>query len=277
METNEHQLKALIAKGEGLVIEFKACRNQLPKSVYETVCSFLNRHGGTLLLGVQDDGKVQGIAPEAVDRIHKEFVHREYASGATSRLIIEYGRVVTDNPSRPHGFGLLTPETMVPYQKNPILSAFFREIDRADELGSGMRKMMLYGRKYGGADPQLIEGDNFRMIISVPEFGKNPAKPSTIRKRIEPGAESRAESKAESKAESGAEKILSLIQDGPLSKSEIARKLELKTITGSLNRSIKGLLFEGMIEYTIPGKPNSRLQKYRITLKGKAILENRHA
>jgi ATP-dependent DNA helicase RecG len=133
--------------------------------------------------------------------------------------------------------------------------------------------MMLYGKRYGGADPQLIEGDSFRMIISVPEFGKNPAKPPRIRKRAESGAESRAESGAES----GAEKILSLIQDVPLSKSEIASKLELKTVTGSLNRSIKGLLFEGMIEYTIPGKPNSRLQKYRITPKGKAILENRHA
>lgn len=36
--------------------------------------------------------------------------------------------------------------------------------------------MMLYGKKYGGTDPQLIEGDVFRMIISVPEFGENPAK-----------------------------------------------------------------------------------------------------
>ncbi|MEI7696349.1 MAG: hypothetical protein WCI64_12000 [Chlorobium sp.] len=35
-----------------------------------------------------------------------------------------------------------------------------------------MRKMMMYGKTYGGADPQLIEGDVFRMIISVPEFGE---------------------------------------------------------------------------------------------------------
>jgi ATP-dependent DNA helicase RecG len=35
--------------------------------------------------------------------------------------------------------------------------------------------MMLYGKKYGGSDPQLIEGDIFRMIISIPEFGENPA------------------------------------------------------------------------------------------------------
>ena len=29
---------------------------------------------------------------------------------------------------------------------------------------------MLYGKKYGGAAPQLIEGDIFRMIVSVPDF-----------------------------------------------------------------------------------------------------------
>lgn len=63
----------------------------------------------------------------------------------------------------------------VPFPKNPILGAFFREIDRADELSSGMRKMMRYGKAYGGADPELIEGEVFRMIITVPEFSNNPA------------------------------------------------------------------------------------------------------
>lgn len=71
--------------------------------------------------------------------------------------------------------GTLKPETFAPYPKNPVIGAFFREIDRADELGSGMRNLMLYGKKYGGADPQLIEGDIFQMVISVPEFGESPA------------------------------------------------------------------------------------------------------
>jgi ATP-dependent DNA helicase RecG len=52
-----------------------------------------------------------------------------------------------------------------------VIGAFFREIHRADELGSGMRKLMRYGKAYGGADPELLEGDIFRMIIRVPEFG----------------------------------------------------------------------------------------------------------
>ena len=74
MNTNAHQLKALIDKGEGLDIEFKTCLNQLSRDVYETVCAFLNRHGGTILLGVQDSGAVQGIEPDAVEQIRKDFV-----------------------------------------------------------------------------------------------------------------------------------------------------------------------------------------------------------
>ncbi len=104
-------------------------------------------------------------------------IHREYSSGVPARLIIEYGQVSTWNANRPHGFGLLNPDSFAPYPKNPAIGSFFREIDRVDELDSGMRKMMMYGKKYGGADPQLIEGDVFRMIISVPEFGEKPSDP----------------------------------------------------------------------------------------------------
>lgn len=39
---------------------------------------------------------------------------------------------------------------------------------------------MLWAKKYGGQDPQLIEGDNFRMILAVPEFGQNPAKSTKV-------------------------------------------------------------------------------------------------
>jgi ATP-dependent DNA helicase RecG len=66
-------LQQLLRDGEGLTVEFKRCVSELPKSVYETVCSFSNRYGGYLLLGVEDDGTVTGVAPEAVERIKKDF------------------------------------------------------------------------------------------------------------------------------------------------------------------------------------------------------------
>ena len=67
-------LKALIKQGEGISIEFKECRHTLNRDVYKTVCAFLNRHGGTILLGVTDSGKVQGIDSDSVTRIKKDFV-----------------------------------------------------------------------------------------------------------------------------------------------------------------------------------------------------------
>ena len=88
-----------------------------------------------------------------------------------AKLIIERGQVRTENSNKPHGLGVLDPATFTPFPKNPVIGAFFREIHRADELGSGMRKLMKYGKAYGGDDPQMVEGDVFRIVVKVPEFG----------------------------------------------------------------------------------------------------------
>lgn len=74
MDTNEHKLFELISRGEGIDLEFKTCRNQLSRDVYESVCAFLNRHGGTILLGITDSGDIQGIEQGAVEQIKKDFV-----------------------------------------------------------------------------------------------------------------------------------------------------------------------------------------------------------
>lgn len=489
MKLSEYQIKTLITQGEGVSLEFKTCREQINRDVYETVCAFLNRHGGTLLLGVNDAGKITGIAPETVDQIRKGFVtainnpqklspptylsidaatvdgesilvvyvpessqvhrcngriydrnedgdfditdstsqvahlylrkqtsfsenrvypwiqpedlradliercrryvrinhknhpwtdmddekmlksaqlvqidpetrksgvtlagvmlfgtdmqilhvcpphrtdcilrkvdvdryddrdlirtnlldsydrilafiqkhlpdpfylegmerrslrdaifrevasniliHREYASGVPARLIIERGKVTTYNASRPHGFGLLDPETAVPYPKNPILGAFFREIDLADELGSGMRKMMLYGKKYGGTDPQLIEGDVFRMVISVPEFDlveKTPEKGEDV-----PGLSQVSPKSVPSPSQVGILRSCLKVKDI----GELMGLVGQTNRTRFRNQEIKPLLESGWLEMTIPDKPTSSRQKYRTTEAGRKTL-----
>jgi len=94
MDATEQKLLALIRKGEGLDLEFKTCREQLNRDVYETVCAFLNRHGGTLLLGVRDSGEVQGIDPDAVEQIQKDFATKTEETTQTQQVTQQVGRLL---------------------------------------------------------------------------------------------------------------------------------------------------------------------------------------
>ena len=60
-----------------------------------------------------------------------------------------------------------------------------------------------------------------------------------------------------------------------LSSAEIAHALEHKTLSGNLRVVIPQLRNDGLIEYTIPEKPRSKNQKYRLTDKGKQLLIKR--
>ena len=76
-------------------------------------------------------------------------------------------------------------------------------------------------------------------------------------------------------AQSGAQSdsILLLLVDSPLSSSELADALGLEAKTGAFKRALKALVDQGLIAYTLPDKPTIRLQKYRLTEKGKAFLD----
>ncbi len=64
-------------------------------------------------------------------------------------------------------------------------------------------------------------------------------------------------------------RILSSLMNGPLSRKELSENLGHKKISGQLNRLISMLKKKGEIAYLIPDKPQSRLQKYLLTDKGK--------
>ena len=52
--------KSVLKAGEGVSIEFKRCGNQPAADTFKTVCSFANRQGGSIYLGVLDDGSAEG-------------------------------------------------------------------------------------------------------------------------------------------------------------------------------------------------------------------------
>ena len=69
------KLDGYLSRGEGLSLEFKRCGNQPGADTFETICSFANRQGGSILLGVLDDGAVEGIDARAVSAIERNIVN----------------------------------------------------------------------------------------------------------------------------------------------------------------------------------------------------------
>lgn len=72
------KLEELLQAGEGFTIEYKECVNGLNDSVYETVCSFSNRYGGYILMGVKEvnhKAVITGVNPKCVSDMKKNFVN----------------------------------------------------------------------------------------------------------------------------------------------------------------------------------------------------------
>jgi ATP-dependent DNA helicase RecG len=71
---NIKKLKAVLEVGETVAVEFKRCGGKIEGDTYETVCSFLNRFGGDIYLGVENDGTVRGVPAKAAPDIIKNFI-----------------------------------------------------------------------------------------------------------------------------------------------------------------------------------------------------------
>ncbi len=68
------KLKEILQKGEGIEIEFKTSQFELNRDTFESICAFLNRRGGQLLLGVKNDGTVEGVMEDCVQDIINNIV-----------------------------------------------------------------------------------------------------------------------------------------------------------------------------------------------------------
>lgn len=64
------RVKDILSQGEGIRNEFKQAREKLPENLFETICAMLNRCGGDILLGADDNGGLTGVN---VAKVSQEF------------------------------------------------------------------------------------------------------------------------------------------------------------------------------------------------------------
>ena len=175
------------------------------------------------------------------------------------------GLVRTENSSKPHGFGTLNPATFTPFPKNPVIAAFFREIHRADELGSGMRNMMKYGKAYGGEDPEMIEGDVFRTLVKYPDsavYEEDSTATAGATPQVTPQVAPQVI------------RLLNVLKEGELNRGLLMEKLGLHDRKSFRQNHLRPVLEQDLIEMTQSDSPKSPTQKYRLTDKGKRLLKS---
>jgi predicted HTH transcriptional regulator len=144
--------------------------------------------------------------------------------------------------------------------RNRILAPIFKDLKLIEAWGSGIQKIRQELDQYPEIGLILQEvGSAFQVQFVKKYPGRAESGQSQGRVRAESG-----QSGAETEAESLQQKVVNVLARDALSKSEIANKIELKSVTGYFNRTIRSMLTKGLIEYTIPEKPNSRLQKYKL-------------
>ena len=115
------------------------------------------------------EGDVRKSLREIIVRemVANTLIHREFTSSRPARFVIERDRMYVENACRAASGDTLTPNNFTPDPRNPIIANFFRVIGYADQLGSGVRNLYKYAKAYGGSDPQLKDGDVFRIEVSL--------------------------------------------------------------------------------------------------------------
>lgn len=192
-------------------------------------------------------------------------VHSDYSQrGAPIRIAFFDDRIEIENP------GTLVPGLTVEDMRqgvskirNRVLARVFRELNLIEQWGSGVRRIYREAQEQGLPEPQIIElGLRVRVVVYLAQA--LPTTPAVL-----PGTGEHTTPRLESRLESNlAAKVMLLLADAEAGKAQLAAQLGHQSVSGELHKQIKRLLTLEFIEMTLPHKPNSRLQKYRLTALG---------
>ncbi len=145
--------------------------------------------------------------------------------------------------------------------RNKQVATIFRELELIEKYGSGVRRVIDTFVAYGLPEPEF-EATQGGMAVTV---FKNRAVNNTP-----PQPESQPESRPM------VQRIIAILAEGAKAKQEISLKLGQQIVSGQLNKVIRDMLKDRLIEQTLPDKPQSRLQKYRPTQKGLAQVADKN-
>ena len=229
---------------------------QLVNQAVDFVLSRIDAAVGTRSKNIQ--APIDYEIPRAViaEAIVNAVAHRDYTSNGSVQVMLFRNRLEIWNPGQlPHNLTLeklRQPHSSFPV--NPLIAEPLYLAGYIERLGTGIPDMIEQSIKAGLKEPDFEQEDVFKTII----WRRAPQKHR--RSTVEVAGEVAGE----------VTKLL-LICSGVMSRRELREMLQLKGDDNFRRLYLVPALEAGILEMTIPDKPNSRLQKYRLTLKGEAL------
>jgi ATP-dependent DNA helicase RecG len=159
--------------------------------------------------------------------------------------------------------------------RNRRIGEFLKELNLTEGRGTGIPKILRAIQKNGSPLP-VFDTDDDRTYF-VARFPIHPGAPHRITKEEKPDPEETGTKLAPSWHQVGTKlevepteifKVLNLCKDAP-KLTELMEVFSWSDRTKFRNKYLNPLIKEGFIEMTIPDKPQSSLQRYRLTAKGK--------
>ena len=205
-------------------------------------------------------------------------VHRDYAVTAPVQIRVYEDRLRIWNPAvLPEGWTLdtlLGAHSSSPY--NPaIANAFFRA-GEIEAWGRGVERIFAACEAAGSPKP-VLRYDPYDMWL---EFPFDPAYLKALRvgqrqtEQVTPEVEAQVEAQVELSATE--QLILKACEGQPSTGQKLLAAAGYSQRTGNFKRAMERLLSLGLMAYTLPDKPNSRLQKYKLTALGRQWLHHKN-
>lgn len=187
-------------------------------------------------------------------------VHSDYSQrGAPIRVAFFDDRIEVENP------GILLPGMTiedlrqgVSKIRNPVIARTFMELSLVEQWGSGVPRVFEESEKLGLPTPKIEEiGMRVRVTIYLGEEHQKALQTSDA----DPGEQ--VTGQVTGQVAGQVKKLLEICR-GEMSKKELMQALDLKGRDSFEKLYLKPALEQSVIEMTIPDKPNSRMQKYRL-------------
>jgi len=218
--------------------------------------------------------------PRAIrEALANAFCHRDYAvPGAFLSVAVYNDRMEIINPGTLH-FGITVKALFKPHESrpwNPIIANVFYRAGIIEKWGTGTLNIIEWCKENRNPPPEWSIRSGSVVLIFKPSPQKTiqqlesrqESQPESLRDRVIPPTQSPTQSA------DPVIRLIGILLQGPLSSGELRQQLNLKHRPTFRKNYLHPALKEGYIEMTIPEKPKSRLQKYRLTPKGKAVIDN---